>query len=59
MSSPVQNLDPHAQELLQQYRSLLPVYTQMADIIPERLKEFLQIKKDFVISLNTTTRPQL
>ena len=40
MSSPVQNLDPHAQELLQQYRSLLPVYTQMADIIPERLKEF-------------------
>ena len=40
MSSPVQNLDPHAQELLQQYRSLLPVYTQMAEVIPERLKEF-------------------
>ena len=28
-------------------------------ILMERLKEFLQIKKDFVISLNTTTRPQL
>ena len=40
MSSPVQNLDSHAQELLQQYRSLLPVYTQMAEVIPERLKEF-------------------
>lgn len=34
-------LDPHAQELLKQYKSLLPVYTRMADAIPERLKEFL------------------
>ena len=33
-------LDPHAQELLAQYRSHLPVYTQMAEVIPERLKEF-------------------
>ena len=40
MSSSINNLDPHAQELLQQYRSLLPVYTQMAEVIPERLKEF-------------------
>ena len=40
MSSSINNLDPHTQELLQQYHSLLPVYTQMADIIPERLKEF-------------------
>ncbi|MCR5560523.1 MAG: hypothetical protein K6F58_01745 [Bacteroidales bacterium] len=40
MSSPAQNLDLHSQELLQQYRKLLPVYKQMADVIPERLKEF-------------------
>ena len=32
-------LDPHAQELIAQYRTLLPVYTQMADVIPERLKK--------------------
>ena len=32
--------DSHAQELLAQYKSLLPVYTQMADVIPEKLKEF-------------------
>ena len=32
--------DLHSEELLNQYRSLLPVYTQMADVIPERLKEF-------------------
>ncbi|MBO4427524.1 MAG: hypothetical protein J5771_03465 [Bacteroidales bacterium] len=36
----VKELDPHAQELLAQYKSLLPVYKQMADVIPERLKEF-------------------
>ena len=35
-----QELDPHAQELLEQYKSLLPVYTQMAEVIPEKLKEF-------------------
>ena len=35
-----QELDPHAQELLAQYRSHLPVYTQMAEVIPERLKGF-------------------
>ncbi|MBO4340160.1 MAG: hypothetical protein J5835_01855, partial [Bacteroidales bacterium] len=36
----VQELDTHAQELMAQYESLLPVYTQMADVIPEKLKEF-------------------
>ena len=35
-----QELDIHAQELLAQYKSLLPVYTQMAEVIPEKLKEF-------------------
>ena len=35
-----QNLDSHAQELLAQYHKLLPVYTQMAEVIPEKLKEF-------------------
>ena len=33
-------LDLHGQELLSQYQSLLPVYKQMADVIPERLKGF-------------------
>ena len=33
-------LDPHAQELLSQYRSLLPVYSKMAEVIPERLRGF-------------------
>lgn len=35
-------LDPHAQELLQQYHDLLPVFTQMAQIIPEKLKSFFE-----------------
>ena len=35
-----QELDLHSQELLAQYKSLLPVYTQMAEVIPEKLKEF-------------------
>ena len=33
------SLDPHIQDLLAQYNSLLPVYRQMADVIPEKLKE--------------------
>ena len=37
----MQTLDPHSEELLQQYRNLLPVYTQMADVIPEKLKGFI------------------
>ena len=32
--------DQHAQDLLAQYQSLLPVYKQMADVIPEKLKGF-------------------
>ena len=35
----VQELDPHAQELLAQYNTLLPVYVQMEKVIPVRLKE--------------------
>ena len=35
-----QTLDSHAQELLAQYQSLLPVYSQMAEVIPGKLKEF-------------------
>ena len=35
-------LDPHAQELLAQYESLLPVYSRMAVVIPERLKGVLE-----------------
>ena len=31
--------DPHTEELLSQYRNLLPVYAQMAKAIPEKLKE--------------------
>lgn len=31
-------LDPHAQELLAQYKHLLPVYTRMEEVIPEKLK---------------------
>ena len=33
-------MDIHSQELLEQYRSLLPVYSEMAEIIPEKLKGF-------------------
>ena len=33
-------MDTHSQELLEQYRSLLPVYSEMAEIIPEKLKGF-------------------
>ena len=32
--------DPHTLELLEQYRSLLPVYEKMAEVIPEKLKDF-------------------
>ena len=35
------DLNPHAQELLAQYKSLLPVYEQMAKIVPEKIKDFL------------------
>ena len=42
MSSSINNLDPHSQELMQQYRSLLPVYTKMSEIIPGKLKGFFE-----------------
>ena len=32
--------NPHAQDLLTQYHQLLPIYEQMAEAIPEKLKEF-------------------
>ena len=35
-----QELDTHAQELLAQYQCNLPVYTQMAEMIPAKLKDF-------------------
>ena len=35
-----QNLDFHAQELLAQYRELLPEYNRLAAEVPARLKEF-------------------
>ena len=35
-----ETLDLHSQELLEQYHSLLPIYTQMADVIPAKLKDF-------------------
>ncbi|MBP5676626.1 MAG: hypothetical protein J6W94_06420 [Bacteroidales bacterium] len=38
----MQTLDPHSEELLQQYRELLPVYTKMAEVIPERLRGFFE-----------------
>jgi len=31
---------PHTDELLAQYRGLLPIYGKMAEVIPERLKDF-------------------
>lgn len=37
----MQDIDAHAQELLAQYRSLLPVYKKMAEVIPEKLKELI------------------
>ena len=33
-------LDPHAEELMQQYRDLLPTYAEMARVVPEKLKSF-------------------
>ncbi len=33
-------LDSHTQELLMQYHQLLPIYEQMVEVIPEKLKEF-------------------
>ena len=32
--------NPHTQDLLAQYHQLLPIYEKMAEVIPEKLKEF-------------------
>ena len=40
MKTTPKDFDPHTQELLEHYRTLLPVFTQMAEVIPEKLKEF-------------------
>ena len=34
------SLDQHSQNLLAQYHQLLPIYEQMAEVIPEKLKDF-------------------
>ena len=34
-------LDPHSESLLEQYRSLLPVFGRLAEEIPQRLRSFL------------------
>ena len=33
-------LDPHSQDLLAQYKALLPVYNKMAEMVPVKLNEF-------------------
>ena len=37
--STLPTLDSHARQLLEQYKALLPVYEQMADVIPAKLKD--------------------
>ena len=44
-------LDPHAQDLLAQYQSLLPVYSQMEKVIPDKVKEVLDEAGIIVASL--------
>ena len=51
-----QNLDPHAQELLEQYESLLPVYGQMEQVIPDKLKEFFDEAGIIVAALEHRTK---
>ena len=33
-------LDPHSQDLLAQYKALLPIYNKMAEMVPAKLNEF-------------------
>ena len=40
MSNKTIHLDAHGEEILRQYRELLPVYNSMADMIPGRIQEF-------------------
>lgn len=35
------NLDPHAQMLMEEYRSMLPVYKELEKEVPRRLKQYL------------------
>ena len=44
-------LDFHQQELLDQYRSMLPIYTEMAEVIPDKLQEFFSKSGIIVASL--------
>ncbi len=37
-----EHLDPHTQELLAQYKALLPVFSRMTEALPEKLKEFFE-----------------
>jgi len=36
------HLDPHAQAILDQYHQLLPVFTQMCEVIPQRIRGFFE-----------------
>ena len=38
----IQELDTHAQELMAQYESLLPVYKQLEQVVPEKLRGFFE-----------------
>ncbi|MBQ2566013.1 MAG: hypothetical protein II552_02510, partial [Bacteroidales bacterium] len=40
MSQSTIHLDPHGEQILREYRSLLPVYTKMEEVIPGKIKEF-------------------
>ena len=51
-----QPLDPHSQELLRQYESLLPVYKQMEQVIPDKLKEFFDEAGIIVAALEHRTK---
>ena len=37
-----EQLDPHTQDLLAQYRALLPTFEKISDLVPEKLKEFFE-----------------
>lgn len=38
----IPTLDAHGQQIMEQYRAMLPVYTQMAQKIPGRIRQFLE-----------------
>ena len=45
----MQSIDPHVEELLGQYRGLLHVFSQMAEVIPDKLKGFFE-EAGFVVA---------